>query len=171
MVWEGGLPGCPGGREMVDVGVRGNWRKFWTTEGFPGSSKGKDSACNAGDLGLIPGLARSSRKGNGNPLQYSCLENTMDRGTWWPTGHEVTKSQTWLSNSHTHTHTHWMTMEVREYQSYHDYYYIFGIGDLKIMYYLEPKYISRAFSLKHGFWNKAKLDLYRASATQHPTQA
>jgi len=49
---------------------------------FPGSSDGKDSACNAGDLGLIPGLGRSPGEGNGNPLQYSCLENSMDRGAW-----------------------------------------------------------------------------------------
>ena len=50
--------------------------------GFPGSSDGKESACNAGDLGWIPGLERSVGEGNGNPLQYSCLENLMDRGAW-----------------------------------------------------------------------------------------
>ena len=50
---------------------------------FPGGSDGKESACNAGDLGSIPGSGRSPRKGNGNPLQYSCLENPMDRGAWW----------------------------------------------------------------------------------------
>ena len=48
--------------------------------GFPGSSVGKESACNAGDLGLIPGSGRSPGEGNGNPLQYPCLENLMDRG-------------------------------------------------------------------------------------------
>ena len=48
--------------------------------GFPSSSVGKESACDAGDPGLIPGLGRSSGEGNGNPLQYSCLENLMDRG-------------------------------------------------------------------------------------------
>ena len=53
------------------------------TIGFPGSSDGKESACNAGDLGLIPGLERSPGEGNSNPLQYSCLENSMDRGAWW----------------------------------------------------------------------------------------
>ena len=47
--------------------------------GFPGSSEGKESACNAGDLGLMPWLGRSLGEGNGNPLQYSCLENPMDR--------------------------------------------------------------------------------------------
>ena len=51
-------------------------------EGFPGGSEVKASARNAGDLGLIPGLGRSPGKGNGNPLQYSCLENPMDRGAW-----------------------------------------------------------------------------------------
>ena len=56
------------------------------------------SACNAGDPGSIPGLGRSSGEGNGNPLQYSCLENTMDRGAWWAIVHGVTKSQTQLSD-------------------------------------------------------------------------
>ena len=48
--------------------------------GFPGGSAGKESACNVGDLGLVPGLGRSPGEGNGNPLQYSCLENSMDGG-------------------------------------------------------------------------------------------
>ena len=52
------------------------------------------SACNAGDLGSNPGLERSPGEGNGNSLQYSCLENPMDRGAWWPTVHTVTKSWT-----------------------------------------------------------------------------
>ena len=51
-------------------------------KGFPGGSAGKESMCNAGDLGLIPGSGRSSGEGNGNSLQYSCLENPMDRGVW-----------------------------------------------------------------------------------------
>ena len=62
--------------------------------GFPGGSDGKESACNAGDLGLITGLGRSPGGGHGNPLQYSCLENLMDRGDWWATVHGVAKSQT-----------------------------------------------------------------------------
>ena len=62
--------------------------------GFPGGSDGKLSACNAGDLGSIPGSGRSPGEGNGNPLQYSCLENSMDRGVWWATVHRVAKSQT-----------------------------------------------------------------------------
>ena len=61
---------------------------------FPHSSVGKESACNAGDLGSIPGLGRSPGEGNGNPLQYSSLENSMDRGAWWAIVHGVTKSRT-----------------------------------------------------------------------------
>ena len=66
--------------------------------GFPGGSDGKESACNAGDPGSVPGLARSSGEVNGNPLQYSCLENPMDRGAWWATIHGVTKNQIQLSD-------------------------------------------------------------------------
>ena len=61
--------------------------------GFPDGLDGKESACNA-NLGSIPGLGKSSREGNGNPLQYSCLENSMDRGAWQATVHEVEKSRT-----------------------------------------------------------------------------
>ena len=61
--------------------------------GFPHSSVGKESACNAGDPGLIPGLVRSSGGGNGNPLQYSCLENPTDRGAWQATVHWVARVQ------------------------------------------------------------------------------
>ena len=63
----------------------------------PGGSEGKASACNAGDLGSIPGSGRSPGEGNGNPLQYSCLENPMDKGAWWATVHGVTKNWTLLS--------------------------------------------------------------------------
>ena len=61
---------------------------------FPGSSDGKASAYNAGDPGSNPGSGRSPGEGNGNPLQYSCLENPMDRRGWWAAVHGVTKSQT-----------------------------------------------------------------------------
>ena len=67
-------------------------------KGFPGSSDGKASAYNMGDLGSIPGLGRSPGEGNGNPLQYSCLENPMDQGAWWATVHGVAKSWTRLSD-------------------------------------------------------------------------
>ena len=58
---------------------------------FFGGSDGKESTCTAGDMGLTPGLGRSPGGGHGNPLQYSCLENSTDRGTWWATVHGVTK--------------------------------------------------------------------------------
>ena len=65
--------------------------------GFPSDSVVKESACNAEASGLIPGWGRSPGDGNGNPLQYSCLGNPMDRAAWWATGHGVLKSQTQLS--------------------------------------------------------------------------
>ena len=64
--------------------------------GFPSGSDGKESACNAGDLGSIPGSGRSPGVGNGNPLQYSCLENSTDRGR--ATVHGVAKRQIQLSD-------------------------------------------------------------------------
>ena len=67
--------------------------------GFPGGSEGKESAfSNAGDPCLILGSERSPREENGNPFQYSCLGNSMDRGAWWSVVHGVAKSQTQLSN-------------------------------------------------------------------------
>ena len=70
--------------------------------GFPGSSDGKESACNTRDPGLIPWLGRLPGEGNGHPLQYSCLENSMDRGAWRLIVHGVTKSQTRLRYEHTY---------------------------------------------------------------------
>ena len=64
-------------------------RQLWTQ---PDGSDGKQSACSVGDLGSIPKLGRSPEGGNGNPLQYSCLENPMDRIAWWATVHGVTES-------------------------------------------------------------------------------
>ena len=66
--------------------------------GFPGGPDGKVSAWDAGDSSLIPGLGRSPGEGNGNPLQYSCLENSTDGGAWWATVHGVAKSRTGLSD-------------------------------------------------------------------------
>ena len=67
-------------------------------KGFPGGSNGKESACNAGNAGLIPGSGRSRGDGNGYPPQYSCLENSIDRGDWWAIVHGVTKSRTQLTD-------------------------------------------------------------------------
>ena len=66
--------------------------------GFPGGSEDKESACNAEDLGLVPGSGRSPGEGNSNPLQCSCLENSMDRGAWWATVYGIAKSWTQLSD-------------------------------------------------------------------------
>ena len=85
------------------------WGGRWVT--FPGGTVVKKPPAKAGDIRdgrdpcLIPGLGRSPGGGNGNPLKYSYLENSMDRGAWWATVHGVAKSQTELS-LHTHTHTH-----------------------------------------------------------------
>ena len=70
----------------------------YTYSVFPGGSDSKESACNAGDPGSIPGLGRSLGEENDSPLQYSCLENYMDRGARQAAVHEVAKSWTRLSN-------------------------------------------------------------------------
>ena len=66
--------------------------------GFPGGSDDNEYPCNVGEPGSVPGLGRSPGEVNGNPLQYSCLENPMDRGAWQSTVHGVAKSWTQLSN-------------------------------------------------------------------------
>ena len=65
---------------------------------FPGGSEGEASACSAGDPGPIPGSGKSPGEGNGNPLQYSCLENPTDEGAWWAAVHGVAESRTGLSD-------------------------------------------------------------------------
>ena len=102
-----------GWEDPLEKGVTTNssilaWRIPWTEEpgelyclGFPGSPDGRELASNVGAPGLIPGLGRSPREGNGKPLQYSCLGNSMDRGVWWATvqgsGHD------WMTNTFTFT--------------------------------------------------------------------
>ena len=95
-----------------------------TTEGFPCSSVGKESACNAGDPGSIPGSGRSPGEGNGNPAQYSCLENTKNRGAWQTTAHGVARTghnlatkppplqrQSWVVVAEPIRHTVWLLAE------------------------------------------------------------
>ena len=82
-------------------------QEYWSQLPFPSLSAslvahGKESACNAGNLGSVPESARSPGEGNGCLLQFSCLENSVDRGGWQATVHGVTKSQTQLSNQHFH---------------------------------------------------------------------
>ena len=73
----------------------GHYMELVNLLGFPGGkeSAGKETACNAGDLGLIPGLGRSPGEGNSYPLQYSCLGNPVDREAWWATVHRVVSVQ------------------------------------------------------------------------------
>ena len=71
---------------------------FLVLTGLLGGSVVKNLPAKTGDMGSIPGLGRAPGEGNGNPLQYSCLENPMDRGAWWAAVHRVAKSQTQLSD-------------------------------------------------------------------------
>ena len=73
-------------------------RRSSPMEGFPGGSDGKESACNVENLGSILGLGRSPGEGNGYPLEYSCLENSKDRGAWWATVNGIRNSGTRLSD-------------------------------------------------------------------------
>ena len=91
--------------------------------GFSAGSNGKESACNAGDTGLIPGLERSPGEGNGYPLPYFCLENSMDRGAWWATVHrtdkqsDMTEQLTLCHISKTHSFVvadHWFGFKSKE---------------------------------------------------------
>ena len=76
---------------------------------YPGGAKEPAGHCRRlRDLGLIPGSGRSPGGGHGNPLQYYCLENPMDRGAWWDTVHGVAKSQTCLKQLSTHTYMQWI---------------------------------------------------------------
>ena len=73
--------------------------------GFPGGSNGKESTCNSGDLGSIPGLGRSPGEGHSNSAQYFCLENPMDRGAWWATVQGLQRvGHNWSNLTHTHSY-------------------------------------------------------------------
>ena len=90
MDWQFGISRC----KLLYIG--------WINRGFPDGSDGKVSDCNAGNLGLIPGSGRSPGGGHGNPLQHSCLENSVDRGAWRAMVYGVAKSWIQLSDSHMH---------------------------------------------------------------------
>ena len=91
--------------------------------GFPRGISGEEltrQCTRQNRCGFIFGLGRSPKEECGNPLQYSCLENPVDRGAWWATVHVDTKSQTWLKqlSAHTHTHTHILGCEMAPYCSF-----------------------------------------------------
>ena len=86
-----GQPGQQVVRKSIMSGKHQQYRVDW---GFPGGSDDKESACNEGDLDSIPGLERSPGEGKGYPLQYSCLENSVDKGACWAAVHGVAQSQT-----------------------------------------------------------------------------
>ena len=111
-IWENPTPNCC--RRIFQVNIcrlyffhLSNWQRLKDLIipngdkaqplGFPGGSDSTESACSAGDLSSIPGSGRSPGEWNGNPLQYSCLGNPMDRGVWWATIQEVTKRTEWLT--------------------------------------------------------------------------
>ena len=101
------------GNGSIVVSPKWSFEKGTESNSFLSDSAGKESSRSAGDIGdmgLIPGSERSPGGGNANSLQYSCLENFVDRGAWWTTVHGVAKSQTWLNHwacacTHTYTHT------------------------------------------------------------------
>ena len=88
-----------------------------TTVGIPGGSDGKESACNSEDLGSAPGSGRSPGEGNGNPLKYSGLGNSMDGGAWWAAVHGVAKSWTRLSEFTFTFHFHALEKEMATHSS------------------------------------------------------
>ena len=97
------------------------FRADMTASGFPGGSSGKEPTYQCKrhkDVGLVPGWGRSPGGGHGNSLQYSCLENPMDRRNWWATVHRVTHSQTWLSRLSTHAHI-WQLHEFGSFRVLH----------------------------------------------------
>ena len=83
---------------MISRKCQCDLRHILPVTGFPGGSVVKNLPANAGDMGLIPGSGRSPGEGNGNPVQHSCLENSIDRGAWQATAHGIEKSWTGLSN-------------------------------------------------------------------------
>ena len=101
---------------IVDLSVNNN-SDLCHHQDFPGGSDGKASACNARDLGSISGLGRSPGEGNGNPLQYSCLENPMKGGAWQTTVHGVAKSQTRLRDFTFTFHFHALEKEMATHSS------------------------------------------------------
>ena len=88
----------------------------------------KNLPANVGNSGSVPGLGRSLGEGNGNPLQYSCLENPMDRGAWQATVNGITKESDTTELTHTHTHRHTYTQRLDGKSEWSDAFYLPGTG-------------------------------------------
>ena len=137
LAWRIPGTGEPGGLpSMGSHRVRHDWGDLAAAAavciwGFPGGLDGKESTCKARDLGSIPGLGRSPGGGHGKPLQYSCLENSMDRGAWYATVHGVTKSQTQLSDQAQHS-----TVCICQSQSPSLFLFCFPPGNQKSVFYI-----------------------------------
>ena len=104
-------------RNRKSIWRNNGWKfpKFKKNANLPGDSYGKEPAWNAGELCSIPGLGIAPGEGNGNPLQYSYLENSMDRGVWWAIAHRVAESDTTrLSDTFTHTRSSTNTIRITQ---------------------------------------------------------
>ena len=105
------------GNKSIHLQFLSPWIIFYIIPDFPGRSDGKASAYNVGHPGWIPGSGRCPGEGNGNPLQYSCLENPMGGGAWWAAVHGVAKSQTLLSDFTFTFHFHPLEKEMATHSS------------------------------------------------------
>ena len=112
---------------------------IYLSTGFWGGAVVKKQPVNSGDTGSIPGSRRSPGVRNGNPLQYSCLENSTNRGAWWARVHGVSKSWTWLSTS-MHTHTHLSLVNIMKYTCILTIDIIYNILSILILVYSLGKY-------------------------------
>ena len=119
---------------------------------FPGGSDGKASVYNAGDPCSIPGLGRSPREGNGNQLQYYCLENPLDRGPWWAAVHGVAKSRTRLSDF-TFTFTFHVPMKPSHNQCHR---YIYHLQKLPLVFFTICLFIF-CLNTQHKFYTLSKI--------------
>ena len=108
--------------EILIKYIRQNWKKLLRgCRGFPGGLSGKESTRQAADMDLIPGSGGFPEEENGNPFQYSCLENPTDRGAWQSTVHRVKKSWTWLKWLSMHARTLWPYASKRSFFPFHHY--------------------------------------------------
>ena len=136
--------------------------------GFSGNSADKESTCNAGDASSIPRLGRSAGEGNGNPLQYSCLENSMDRGAWQATVHGVAKSWTWLNDFHFHFRLYYFAHKLKT-TDMHVFKVNFLVCELYLFFKWKNEYLG---DITQALWNCNKYEfskccIHHEMATYH----